>query len=148
MRTVFIYFAVLSCLILSCKPERAGKDGKEELGKLIIAYYETLSKADSNGLADLTAPNFVMFDDGKVYSNQAALEMVRSLPPFKASFRLQNVHAHIGKQNASMYYVREAQFTIGDSTHAPSSYLESSTFMKVGDEWKIRFIHSTGARSN
>jgi hypothetical protein len=122
------------------------KDRKEELGRLIIAYYETLSKSDIQGLSNLTAPNFVMYDEGKVYTNETAVETLRNMPSFSANFRLHDVNAHIGKQNASMYYVREAQFTIGDSTYAPARYLESATFMKVKDGWKIRFIHSTAAR--
>ena len=137
----FILVATLAFAV-SCNSERI-TDKKEDLGRVIINYYESLAKKDMDAIGKVTAKNFVLFDDGTIYSNESALAMVSGLPEFTATFKLDSVNAHIDKENASMYYIREAQFTMADSIYSPVKFLESATFMKVDGEWRIRFIHSS-----
>lgn len=137
----FVFILCLSAI--SCNSKREGNVAKAELTELVTVYYNALAEKNEQKLKEITAENFVLFDNGQIYNNESSLKMVRELPPFKASFKLDSANSHIGKNDASMYYLREASFTMADSTYPVVKFLESATFLKVEDKWKIRFIHST-----
>jgi hypothetical protein len=92
---------------------------------------------------ELTAPNFVFFDDGKIYNNETAVKSVPDIGQFVASFRIDSLNTSIDKLNASAYYLREADIKTGDSTYPTLRFLESATFVKKDGHWKLRFIHSS-----
>ncbi len=134
---------LFSLTLYSCNSNRGGQTSEDELSKVIIGWYDALAKKDSARMDNLTARNFLLYDEGTIYSNQSALAMVKQLPPFTASFSIDSVHSHIDKNYASMYYLRGAVFSMNDTATAPMRFLENATFLKEGDEWRIRFIHSS-----
>jgi hypothetical protein len=138
-----ISFFAICAFSVSCNSKRDGVVMKEELNGLINEYYIALADKNDAKLNELTADNFILYDNGEVFTNQSSQKMIRELPPFKATFRIDSSNAHIGKNDASMYYLREATFTMADSIYPSVKFLESATFLKEGDKWKIRFIHST-----
>ena len=145
-RYIRVVFISLFLINVGCNSKRDGDVAKEELTSLIAEFYAALANKDDAKVKELTAANFVLFDDGLIYNVDQSLEMIRQLPSFKASFSIDSANAHIGKNDASMYYFRKATFTMADSTYPTSHFLESATFLKVDDEWKIRFMHSTTSK--
>lgn len=133
---------LLLALLVACTPTENKTSGKEQLKSVLAAYYEAMANKDLEKMKALTADSFIMFDEGQVYNNESALQSIATLPPFTARFRFDSVNARIDKANASAYYLREAEFTMGDSTRT-IRFLESATFNKEKDQWKIRFLHSS-----
>lgn len=142
MRTA-LYLAAATCLLLSCQSATDNQAKKEDLKNLLSEYYSAMANKDLAKMKTLTTPDFVMYDDGIIYSNESAIKTIETMPPFKVSFLFDSINAHIDKVNASAYYLREANFVIEDSTYAPIKFLESSTFKKEGNSWKLRFLHSS-----
>jgi len=141
MRLSILLFTLL--LLVSCNPKRDGQSKKSELLKVVANYYEALVLQDTATISRISTPNFTLFDDGEAYDQPGMLTMVSSLPAFKASFRFDSVNAYIDKEYASMYYIRNTDFTLDDSIQSSLHFLENATFVKDNDEWKLRFLHST-----
>ena len=129
--------------LLSCQNGIDSQATKERLKTILSDYYNAMAKKDIQKMNELTAKNFVFFDEGKVYNNETALKSIEPIGSFTASFSFDSVNAHIDKANASAYYFRAANFTIGDSTYPTMKFVESATFEKESGKWKLRFLHSS-----
>ena len=140
---IIAFFVCVSFFALSCNPKRDAHSKKEELINLVTTYYDALARIDTATLKRISTANFVLFDDGEQYNNETAIEMVLQLPAFKARFSFDSVNAYIDEEYASMYYIRNATFSMNDSVFSPLRFLENATFVKEEDDWKIRFIHSS-----
>lgn len=138
-----IFLALATISFFSCQSESDNHLKKEELKALLSDYYNAMSKKDLDKMKSLTTPDFVMYDEGVIYNNESAVKAIEGIGPFTASFAFDSVKAHLDKTDASAYYLREATFTMQDSTYAPMKFLESATFKKEGDKWKLRFLHSS-----
>ncbi|MBL7738254.1 MAG: nuclear transport factor 2 family protein [Chitinophagaceae bacterium] len=142
MKKLIIAAAILS-ILFSCQSDPENIAGKDKLKALLASYYEALAKKDTAKMRALTATGFILYDEGVIYNNESAVKMVEQLPAFTAAFKFDSLNTHIDERNASAYYLREAVFTMQDSTYAPVKFLESATFNIENGEWKIRFIHSS-----
>jgi ketosteroid isomerase-like protein len=129
--------------LLSCRSGDNSQARKDELKSVLSDYYNALAKKDIQKANALTTSNFVLFDDGAIYSNERALRDIERMKPFTVTFTFDSLNIHMEKRDASAYYFRKAYFTFEDSAYAPVRFLESATFNKEGDKWKIRFLHST-----
>jgi SnoaL-like domain len=138
-----LLFIVIIATIYSCRSGSNVQSKKEELKNVWIAYYDALAKKDIQKLKTLTTGNFVMYDEGVIYNNETAVKAIEGMGAFTASFKFDSLNVHIDKVNASAYCIREAIFTINDTTHPPVRFLESATFSKVDGDWKLRFLHSS-----
>ena len=134
---------VMLVTLLSCRSGDDTQAKKEELKSVLSDYYNALAKKDIQKANALTTANFVLFDQGNIYSNERALKDIEKMRPFTATFSFDSLNIHMEKRDASAYYLRKAYFTFGDSTYPPVHFLESATFNKEGDKWKIRFLHSS-----
>jgi ketosteroid isomerase-like protein len=140
---ITVLLIVITFTIFSCSTHDDTQTKKEELKTTVAAYYDALAKKDIQRMTDLTATDFVFFDDGVPYTNKSAVKFVEGLPAFTATFKFDSINARIDKSNASAYYFREATFTIQGNTYTPIKFLESATFIKENGKWKIRFLHSS-----
>jgi ketosteroid isomerase-like protein len=138
-----IFLAVATISFFSCQSGSDNQLKKEELKALLSDYYNAMAKKDLDQMKSLTTTDFVMYDKGVIYGNESAIKAIEEMGPFTATFKFDSINAHLDKVNASAYYLLEATFVIKDSTYAPMKYLESATFKKEGNKWKLRFLHSS-----
>jgi ketosteroid isomerase-like protein len=143
MRKTRILFILTTVLIFSCQSRNDNNSQKEKLKSILTDYYISMAKKDLSQMNALTTPDFVMFDEGKVYNNESAVKSVEQLGNFSVTFKFDSLNTHFDKANASAYYFREAAFTMNDSARAPLRFLESATFEKKDGKWKLRFLHAT-----
>lgn len=141
MKIIAILLFVTTIGLLSCQ-EPDAQTQKEEFKNLLTTYYDVMSKKDLQKMNELTTANFVFYDEGVIYNNASAAKSIEGMD-FTATFKFDSLNAYIDKADASVYYLREATFTIKDSTYPPVKFLESATFRKDGKKWKIRFLHSS-----
>jgi ketosteroid isomerase-like protein len=139
----FIFFTALFTVFSSCQSDDDTPAKKEELKKILTDYFNALTNKDTIALRSLTTDNFVLFDEGAVYDNASAVKAMAKRKPFKVTFSFDSLNIHMDKKNASAYYFRKAQFTFDDTIHMPATFLESATFNKEGDKWKLRFLQSS-----
>jgi hypothetical protein len=134
---------VLLITLLSCQSGDDSQARREELKNVVLEYYNALAKKDIQKANTLTTANFILFDDGIIYTNESAIKAVEQMKPFTVTFTFDSLNVHMDKKNASAYYFRTADFIFEDSVHMPAKFLESATFNKEGDKWKLRFLHAS-----
>lgn len=137
------FLALATISLFSCQSETDSQSKKEELKTVLSDYYNAMSKKDLEKMKSLTTPDFLMYDEGVIYSNESAVKAIEGMGPFTASFKFDSINAGLDKTNASAYYLKEATFVIEDSTYPAMKFLESATFKKDGDKWKLRFLHTS-----
>ena len=125
--------------ISSCHTDDEGQSKKEELKKIILSYYSALANKDLEKANSLTTANFLLWDDGREYNNNIAIDSVSAMEPFTATFSIDSLNVHVDKKDASAYYHRDAEFTFKDKVVRPR-FFESCTFNKVDGKWKLRFM--------
>jgi len=134
---------LLFFLLFSCRTDDNGQARKEELKNIVLDYFRALSDKDLQKANSLTTGNFILFDGGLIYNNAVAIDSVKKMGPFTASFTIDSLNVHVDKKDASAYYFRKADFAFADSTKLSVQFLESATFNKEGGKWKLRFMHSS-----
>jgi ketosteroid isomerase-like protein len=145
MKSPLIKALMLYAMLLaaSCASDNDTPEKKEELKKIIADYYNALTNRDTVALKDLTTDNFVLWDDGVIFTNQTAIKAISGGKSFKATFSFDSLNIHMDKRNASVYYFKNAEFVFNDTIHMPAKFLESATFNKEGNKWKLRFLQSS-----
>jgi hypothetical protein len=143
MNTKLFFCILILVFAFSCRSGVDSNASKEELREVWSGWYNALAKKDLAGMKELTTSNFIMYDNGVVYNNESALRSLEGMDNFTATFKFDSLNTHIEKLNASAYCQREATFTMNDSTWAPVHFLESATFRKEDNKWKLRFLHSS-----
>ena len=141
-RSTIIVIAIIS-LFPSCRPDDNGQAKKEELKNIIIDYYNALAKKDLKKANSLTTSNFILFEDGRIYNNQVAIDSVAKMGQFSFSTTIDSLNVHVDKKNASAYYFRKADFTFPPDVMFSVHFLESCTFNKEDDKWKLRFLQTS-----
>jgi hypothetical protein len=134
---------VISVTLLSCRSGDDSQAKKEELKSVLSNYYNALAKKDIQKLNSLITANFIFFEEGAIYNNESAVMEVDKMKPFSVTFSFDSLNIHMEKKDASVYYFRKADFAFEDNTQLSLRFLESATFNKEGDKWKIRFLHSS-----
>ena len=145
-RKISILFIVVIFLLPSCRPGDDSQAKKEELKNIIIDYYNALANKDLKKANSLTTSNFVLFDGGRIYNNQVAIDSVKKMGEFGFTTSIDSLNVHVDRKNASAYYFRKADFTFPPDVILSVRFLESCTFNKEDDKWKLRFMQSSNRK--
>jgi ketosteroid isomerase-like protein len=141
-RTINILLATTIFILSSCHSDDNGQAKKEELKNIVVDYYAALANKDLQKANSLTTDNFILFDEGRIYNNEAAIDSVKKMGPFTATFTIDSLNVHVDKKDASAYYFRKAEFSFPAGPKISVRFLESATFNKEGNKWKLRFMQS------
>src|SRR6185436_4406143 len=96
----FIFFTIVLVSFSSCNSDDDTAK-KEELKKVLADYYNALARKDTLTMKSLTTDNFVLFDEGILYTNESAAKFVADMKPFKVSFTFDSLNIHMDKKDAS-----------------------------------------------
>ena len=139
-KPIIVSFILIS--LLSCRVDDNGQTQKEELKTIVLDYFNALSKKDLTTANSLTTDNFILFDGGRIYNNQVAIDSVKRMEEFDAVFAIDSLNVHADKKDASAYYFRTAEFRFATGM-VKLRFLESATFNKIDGKWKLRFMQSS-----
>jgi ketosteroid isomerase-like protein len=138
-----VFLILTSFLLFSCHAGDDGQAKKEELKNIVLDYYNALSRQDLQKANSLTTGNFMFFDEGLILNNRVAIDSVKKMGRFTATFTIDSLNVHVDKKDASAYYFRTADFAFANGQKISVRFLESVTFNKEGNKWKLRFMHSS-----
>lgn len=140
MKTAAILTFVLIGLLASCEVK---KDDPEVLKKVLADWFNGIKTQDLNKLNSLTTSDFVLFEDGRIWTNDS---LVRTNPKIRSITRdwtFDFVKVDIDQESGDMIYYNHGVFVINDTIQRKPEWLESATFKKVDGNWKLKFLHST-----
>ncbi|WP_437654629.1 nuclear transport factor 2 family protein [Sorangium sp. So ce1182] len=140
MKITFIPLALAGALS-ACQPDRP--DGPEELKAVMVAYFDCVSRKDFARMKTLTTPEFVIFENGKIINNDGLIDIINGSPITKATYSFDDFRASVDSSSGSLIYFNHGEFVTKDASTITRDWLESAIFKKVGNEWKLDFVHST-----
>jgi ketosteroid isomerase-like protein len=144
MKTSGILTFVLSLgLLTSCQVK---KDDPEILKKVLTDWFDGIKTQDLNKLNSLTTNDFVLFEDGRIWTNDSLVRTNPRITSITRDWTFDFVKVEIHKESGDMIYYNHGVFVINDTIQRKPEWLESATFKKVDGNWKLKFLHSTRRR--
>lgn len=127
-------------LLTSCQQK---KDDPEILKKILIDYFDGIKTEDLNKLNALTTKDFVLFEDGRIWTNDSLVTPIPNVQSFKGTWTFDNMKVNMDVNSGDIIYYNHGDFIINDTIKTQVDWLESATFRKIDGKWKLHFLHST-----
>jgi ketosteroid isomerase-like protein len=127
-------------LLTSCEPK---KDDPEILKKILIDYFDGIKKQDLQQLNSLTTSDFILFENGKIWTNDSIATIKNKFNSFTGEWKLENMKVNMDESSGDIVYFNHGELSFNDTLKMKLDWLESATFRKVDGEWKMNFLHST-----
>lgn len=127
-------------LIAGCQQK---KDDPEILKSILINYFDGIKAQDLQKLNSLTTNDFVLFENGKIWTNDSIATIKNKFHSFTGEWKLENMKVNIDESSGDIVYFNHGELSFNDTLKVKFDWLESATFRKVDGEWKMNFLHST-----
>jgi hypothetical protein len=127
--------------VSSCQEKKT--DNPEQLKAVLIGYFDGIETKDFQKMHDLTTEDFVLFEDGVVFTNDSLFNMMNSFESFSADYNFENLKIYVDNRSGNIQYYNPGNFIFNDTIEVKLDWLESATFKKIDGEWKMDFLHST-----
>lgn len=141
MRTIQFLFIGL-CLLASCSYEKK-TDDPEVVKKIVAEYFDGIKYRDLSRLNSVTTADFVLFEDGKVWTNDSLINVLNRTRSFDGTWTFENIKINIDHSSADMVYFNHGELITNDTIKRTVDWVESATFRKTDGVWKMNFLHST-----
>lgn len=129
-------------IALSCQQQNQTKS-PELLKQVIFDFYDGVKKKDFDKIKEVTTADFTLYVDGNIWSNDSILSILNSYPPYKVDYSFDNFHIDMENSLGFLRFHSHADFVFSDTLSMKFDWIESATFIKVDDQWKMNFMHST-----
>lgn len=141
MKKLILLLAILPGLI-ACQQKKQ-KDDPEHIKAVLIDFFNGIKTKDFQKIKDITTSDFLLFEDGQVYNTDGFITTLKNFPKFSVEYTFDNFKIFIDDSSGNMSYFNHGEFVFNDTTHMTANWLESATFKKVENKWKLDFLHST-----
>src|SRR5688500_60225 len=142
MKNLMFTLLVAISLLSSCAPNKP-IDDPEKVKQVIYNYFDGISTKNFQKMKDACTADFVLYEDGKVFNNDSLFNLINAMPKYTAKYDFKNFRVNVDQATASMSYFSHMDLTLNDTTNITFDWLESATFKKEEDVWKLEFMHST-----
>ncbi|MFM7328531.1 MAG: nuclear transport factor 2 family protein, partial [Bacteroidota bacterium] len=119
------------------------KDDPAVLKKILADYVDGIKTQDLAKLNSLTTSDFVLFEDGKIWTNDSVVTIKDRFKSFKGEWKFSDMKVNIDESSGDIVYYTHGEFIFNDTIKRSKDWLESATFRKVDGKWKLNFLHST-----
>lgn len=140
-KTPVIILVIGVLFFYSCYQNK--KDDPEKLKAVLTGYFDAIKTRDFQKMKDLTTKDFVLFEDGKIFNNDSLINLISTMPDAVIDYKFENFVINIDQNTGNMRYYNNGEFTINDTIQLSPKWLESATFKKIDNDWKLEFLHST-----
>lgn len=118
-------------------------DDPQILKTVLRNYFDGIKNRDIKKLNEVTTNDFVLFEDGKVWSNDSLINSLSSLTSFKGDWKFDNMKVNVDNSSGDIIYYDHGDFILNDTIKMSLNWIESATFRKIDGKWKMNFLHST-----
>ena len=137
---------ILFCLLISCRHANQ-RDSPEELTKILTGYFEGIENGDFDKMRSLTTNDFIIYEDGLIWNNDSIISFIKSFPgSVKINYVFDDFKINIDNNSGSVFYLNHADMVINDTMKMSFDWIESATFIKAENSWKMNFLHSTARK--
>jgi len=145
MRAIFLVF-VLLVGGGSLQPKGGGErlrrvaDDPAGLKQLVIDFFRGIERKDTVALRRLTTADFVLYEEGLVWNNDSGFANIRRNLPFFVRYELSGFVLHGDVNSGDARWMNHADFVFDDTVHRSYDWIESATFRKTAEGWRINFL--------
>lgn len=143
MKNAALVLLIIGGLSLNSCQQNNETDDPEKLKTVLVGYFDAIKMRDFDRMKDLSTADFVLFEDGVIFNNDSLINLVNSMPDAKVDYKFENFTINVDSRTGYMRYFNTGDFTMNDTIHMTINWLESATFRKIDDNWKLEFLHST-----
>jgi hypothetical protein len=140
MKTLRLLTLILAPGLISCQQR---KDNPEILKGILTDYFDGIKTQDINKLNSLTTVDFVLFEDGKIWTNDSLVTIKDNYKSFDGYWKFDNMKVNVDATSGDIVYFNHGELVFNDTIKLKFDWLESATFRKVDGKWKLNFLHST-----
>ena len=110
------------------------------LRRLVGEFFRGIEEKDTVALRRITTADFVLYEEGKVWNNDSGLANIRRNLPFTVKYQLSGFVVHVDEHSGDARWMNHADFVFDDTARESFDWVESGTFRKERDGWKINFL--------
>ncbi len=142
MKSRIFLIMVLLGIVVGCQQKNQTKS-PELLKQVLFDFYDGIKNKDFDKIKEVTTPDFTLYVDGKIWSHDSIISVLNSYPPYKADYSFDNFNIDMENSLGVMRFFSHGDFIFSDTLDLKFDWIESATFTKVDDQWKMNFLHST-----
>lgn len=115
-------------------------DDPAVLQRLVGEFFRGIEEKDTVKLRRITTADFVLYEEGKVWNNDSGFANIRRNLPFTVKYQLSGFAIHVDEHSGDARWMNHADFVFDDTARESFDWVESGTFRKERDGWKINFL--------
>jgi ketosteroid isomerase-like protein len=127
-------------LLTNCQQKN---DDPEILKRILTDYFDGIKTQDLEKLNSLTTNDFVLFENGKIWTNDSLVTIKDKFKSFQGEWKFDSMKVNVDESSGDIVYFDHGEFVFNDTIKMKFDWLESATFRKVDGKWKMNFLHST-----
>lgn len=143
MRIKFILTTCLGFGLLSGCQQTKQPDDAEVLKNALNNFYDGLKSRDLKKVDEATTGDFILYEDGKVWTNDSLINFLNTFKSFKGDWKFDGMKVYVDDNSGDMSYFNHGDFIVNDTTKYSLDWIESATLRKIDGKWKMNFLHST-----
>jgi len=132
-----MYSQLILLLLFSCQQKKDLLAEKENVKAVL------LKTRDIDKLKATTTADFILYENGEALNNDSTINFFRSFPKFTVQYKFDSLAIKVDKQSARVHYFKQAAFVLSDTVHMVVSNIETATFRKENDIWKLELLYTT-----
>lgn len=136
MRRIFL-FVILWVVIIGAHAQ--GND-QRLIKEVLLNFFSGIDQKDTVMMRRITTGDFVLYEDGLLWNLDSGNANIRRHLPFNVGYELSDVVIHVDEHSADARYLNHADFFFRDTTIVSLDWLESATFRKTDEGWKMNFL--------
>ena len=143
MKNLLILFLVF---VVGCgtQNQECDKVNPDQVKQVIANFLNAGNLSDFEELKNITTPDFLVYLDGEEMKFEELVQFIKDWPePDKYKFDEFDFEIETDCNSAFVNYYYGPPGHVGDSTQIDRYDLHSAYLKRVGNEFKINFIHST-----
>ncbi|HEY0740833.1 MAG TPA: nuclear transport factor 2 family protein [Chryseosolibacter sp.] len=143
MKTLKLAIIFLALVFSTSCTQEQKTDDTEALKKLLADYFDGIKHRDVAKMDSVTTNDFILFEDGRVWSNDSLVNMLNAFKSFDGTWTLTDMKINTDERSADAVYFNHGELIVNDTGKLNFDWVESATFRKVDGNWKMNFLHST-----
>jgi len=142
----FSFLAIFLGLLMSCQPKEDPQVELQKIENVLQNYFNAISKFDYQGMRDQCTEDYLLFEDGEVWTVEDHINFLKQYEGrAEIVYTFEDVKQNFEGSVAWITHRNKAAAKI-DGQPVNFEWIESATFKKHNDAWKMAILHSTTAK--
>ena len=114
---------------------------------MIRDYFDAVAAKDFAKLQSMSTPDFVIYEDGKIWNHDSVFRNIQYHQPFDVKFSFTDMRIVVDARTAYADYLSHPDFVIYDTVKFHLDFIETMIFRRTAAGWKISRLHITELKS-